>query len=322
MTQDMQYTRLGRTNENVSVVGLGCGGHSRLGMARGASNEEASRIVKRALDLGVTFIDTARVYGTEEAVGIGIQGHDRSKLFISTKVSVGPAGGETDPVPFTVQEYLDHVDACLKRLGTDYVDLLHIHGVAYKQWPHAREVLVPVLEKLKEQGKIRFTGVTEIFRFDTEHSMLREALPHDDFDVAMVGFNLLNQTARKTIFPLTQKYDVGTLIMFAVRRGLNSVPNTVEAVAELIDKAEIDPALINPDDPLDFLRDAPGVKSQVEAAYRFCRHEPGADVILTGTGSVEHLEENIQSILAPPLPDEVQTKLEAIFGEAVSASAN
>ncbi|MCX7677542.1 MAG: aldo/keto reductase, partial [Alteraurantiacibacter sp.] len=60
----------------VSVVGLGCGGHSRLGMARGASEEDAARIVSHAIDRGVTFIDTARAYGTEGAVGRAIRGYD------------------------------------------------------------------------------------------------------------------------------------------------------------------------------------------------------------------------------------------------------
>ncbi len=88
----MDLIRLGRTNESVSVVGLGCGGHSRLGMARGASSEQAANIVRRAIDLGITFIDTALVYGTEEAVGLGIQGK-RDQLFLSTKswVAKGPA---------------------------------------------------------------------------------------------------------------------------------------------------------------------------------------------------------------------------------------
>ncbi len=142
------------------------------------------------------------------------------------------------------------------------------------------------------------------------------------FDIIMVGFNLLNPSARNTVFPLTIRHDVGTLIMFAVRRALNSVANTREAVAELLAKREIDPAPVNANDPLDFLRTTPGIKSQVEAAYRFCRYETGAHVILTGTGSAAHLEENVASILAPPLPKETQVKLKAIFGNVTSISGN
>ncbi|MBT2187785.1 aldo/keto reductase [Sphingobium nicotianae] len=318
----MDYVRLGRTNEQVSAVGLGCGGHSRLGMARGASAEQAGDLVKHAIDLGINFIDTALVYRTEEAVAHGIQGRDRSKLFLSTKSWVGKGGAESNPEYFTAAEFTENLESSLRRLRTDYVDLFHLHGVSLDQLDYAREVLLPEVRRQQQAGKLRFVGITEVFRYDTDHRMAQAALPTDDFDVIMVGFNLLNPSARKTVFPLTLKHDVGTLIMFAVRRGLNSVENTREAIAEMIAKHDIDPASINPDDPLDFLRATPGIKSQIEAAYRFCRHEPGADVILTGTGSAAHLEENVASILAPPLPPETQAKLKAIFGDASSASAN
>lgn len=318
----MDFVRLGRTEEMVSVVGLGCGGHSRLGMARGATSEQAGDIVKRAIDLGVNFIDTALGYRTEEAVAHGMAGRDRSKLFISTKSQVGKGGSESNPEPFTPAEFTANLETSLRNLKTDYVDVFHLHGVSLAQLDYCREVLLPEMKRQQQAGKIRFIGITEVFRHDTDHQMSQAALPTDDFDILMLGFNLLNPSARKTVFPLTMKHDVGTLIMFAVRRGLNSVENTREAVAALIEKGEVDPALFNPDDPLDFLRETPGMRSQVEAAYRFCRHEAGANVILTGTGSAAHLEENVAAILAPPLPAEIQAKLKAIFGEASSASGN
>jgi len=316
----VQSVRLGRTEATVSAVGLGCGGHSRLGMARGASAAEASRIVAHAIDLGVTFLDTAMSYGTEEAVGLGIKGRDRSGLFLSTKSWVGKAGSEQQPDLLTPAEFTANLDASLKRLGTDYVDLFHLHGVSLDQLDHAREVLVPEMHRQQQAGKIRFIGITEVFRFDTGHAMLQAAVPTDDFDVVMVGFNVLNQSARRVVFPLTQAQDVGTLIMFAVRRGLNSAANAAEAVAELVARGEVDAGMLNPDDPFDFCVADPAVRSQIEAAYRFCRHEPGAHVVLTGTGSVDHFEQNIAAILAPPLPADVQARLESVFGRAVSAS--
>src|ERR1051326_8761865 len=82
----MQTVRLGRTNAEVSVAGLGCGGPSKLGMARGADVHHAAGVARRALDLGVSFIDTAGIYGTEEAVGEGIAGR-RAQVFLSTKAT-------------------------------------------------------------------------------------------------------------------------------------------------------------------------------------------------------------------------------------------
>lgn len=316
----MDEVMLGRTGARVSAVGLGCGGHSRLGMARGASAAEASRIVSHAIDLGVTFIDTAMSYGTEEAVGLGIRGHDRSRLFLSTKSWVGRAGSEKQPELLTPAEFTANLHASLRRLGTDHVDLFHLHGVSADQLDYACDVLVPEMHRQQQAGKIRFIGITEVFRFDTRHAMLQAAVPTGLFDAVMVGFNMLNQSARQLVFPQTRALNVGTLVMFAVRRGLNSATNAAEAVAELVARGEVDAGAINPSDPFDFVSADPAVRNQIEAAYRYCRHEPGAHVVLTGTGSAAHLEENIAAILAPPLPADVQVRLEQVFGRAVSAS--
>ena len=81
----MDYVKLGRTNLNVSVAGLGCGGNSKLGLWRGKDKAHAVSLVRRALELGVNFIDTANSYGTEEAVGEGIKGVTRDDVVISTK---------------------------------------------------------------------------------------------------------------------------------------------------------------------------------------------------------------------------------------------
>jgi len=317
----MDFIRLGRTNENVSVVGVGCGGHSRLGMAKGASSQKAADIVRHALDLGITFIDTALVYGTEEAVGLGIEGK-RDRLFLSTKswVARGPAQAGADMI--TPAELTENLNTSLRRLKTDHVDVFHLHGVSLAQYEHAVKILLPEMKRQQKAGKIRFLGITEVFAFDTDHKMFARALPDNHFDVIMVGFNLLNPSARKTVLPLTIKHDVGTLVMFAVRRALNSIDGAREAVRELIARRVVDRESVDPQDPLDFLRATPGVKSQIEAAYRFCRHEPGAHVILTGTGNAAHLKDNVKSILAPPLPAAAQARLKEIFGAVDSISGN
>ncbi|HEY2048547.1 MAG TPA: aldo/keto reductase [Caulobacteraceae bacterium] len=313
----MQTVRLGRTNAEVSVAGLGCGGHSRLGMARGADVSHAAGVVRRALDLGVSFIDTARAYGTEEAVGQGIAGR-RDQVFLSTKAS--PRRG--DGALLTAAELTESLEGSLRRLGTDHVDVFHLHGVQGAQYEHCAKVLVPEMKRQQAAGKIRYLGITEQFGGDTGHAMLPRALDDDHFDVIMVGFNLVNPSARKRVFPLTLARDVGTLIMFAVRRQLSDPEALRDAVAGLIARGEVDGAQINAADPLGFLRDNVGIGSAVEAAYRFCRHEPGAHVILTGTGDVAHLEANLAAIQAPPLPADVLERLTHLFGKVDSVSGN
>ena len=311
----MQTVRLGRTGLEVGVAGLGCGGHSRLGTGTGHDESHAVRIVRRAMDLGIDFIDTARVYGTEPAVGKAIRGR-RDQVVISTKV--GPGFGDSLLTP---EGLTDNLEKSLRALGTDYVDVYHLHGMRPEHYPHCLEYLVPEMQRQRDAGKIRFLGVTETFIRDPQHRMFEQVLPDDHFDVIMVGFSMLNPTARERVFAQTLEKDVGTLIMFAVRRALSRPEALQELLAGLVEEGAVD-ASLSGDNPLGFVVAHPEVESLVQAAYRFCRHEPGAHVILTGTGNAAHLEANVAHIQAPKLPDEIADRLRTLFDGVDSVSGN
>lgn len=314
----MQYTMLGRTRLRVSVAGLGGGGHSRLGLGVGKSPEDAVGVVRRALDLGVNFIDTAESYETEGAIGQAIHGHDRTRLCLCTKKAVA---WRDEPL-ISAEHLRIGVEGSLSRLRTDYLDVFCLHAVRPHQYDHARNVLVPELLKLRGAGKIRFLGVTEEFLVDTGHDMLGRAVEDDCWDVMMVGFNLLNQSARQRVLPFTQPRGIGTLIMFAVRTALSRPDELKALIADLANQGRIDPEQFDMDDPLGFLT-ASGVADSVpEAAYRFCRHEPGADVVLFGTGNVEHVDQDVAAILKPPLPQATRDKLADIFARVDNLSGN
>lgn len=307
----MEYTTLGRTGLKVSVAGLGCGGPSRLGMRNDSqSADNAVALVKQALDLGVNFLDTAQNYGTEPIVGKAIAGVPRERLVISTKKTLPPADH-----PNPQAEVVKGLEQSLNLLGTDYIDVYHLHGVEPKDYEVAKHRLMPAMRRLKEQGKIRFIGVTEGFATDWAHTMLQESLKEDLWDVVMVGFSLLNPSARKTVFPLTTKNGAGVLDMFAVRRALSQPERLQTLCRELMEKGAIRQGAIDTNDPLGFLIKETDAATLPEAAYRFCRHEQGVDVVLTGTGNPAHLKENVAAILKPALPKPVLKKLEDLFGD-------
>jgi aryl-alcohol dehydrogenase-like predicted oxidoreductase len=314
----MDYTTLGKTGLKVSVAGLGCGGPSRLGMRGDAGAEEhAVRLIKQALDLGVNFFDTAQNYGTEGVVGKAIAGVPRDRVVISTKKTL-PTPDEPNPEAAIAEG----LEKSLKLLGTDYVDIYHLHGVEPKDYEFAQSRLIEPMRRLQKQGKIRFVGVTEGFVVDTSHTMLADSLKKNLWDVVMVGFSLLNPSARKNIFPLTLRNGVGVLDMFAVRRALSQPARLKEMCAELVEKGAIAKNLLNIDNPLAFLLDETDATTLPEAAYRYCRHEQGVDVVLTGTGNFDHLKENIAAILKPPLPQPALKKLESLFGELDTLTGN
>jgi len=318
----MQTVTLGRTGLEVGVAGLGCGGHSRLGLGTGGSPEDCVELVRGAIDMGVNFIDTTAVYGTEEVVGAAIKGR-RDEVVISTKLQiVKPGTSVLGDDYISGADYARGLEDCLRRLGTDHVDILHLHGVMPEQYFHCVVELVPALMRLREQGKIRYLGLTERFIYDPQHRMLTQALQDDHWDVVMTGFNLVNASARKRVFTLTREKDVGTLIMFAVRRALSVPEALTDLIEELIGDGMIDGSQIDHQDPLGFLISDGGAASVVEAAYRFCRHEPGAHVVLTGTGKLEYLRQNVTSIQAGPLAPAALRRAERVFGGVDSVSGN
>lgn len=304
----MEYITLGRTGLQASVLGLGGGGHSRLGLSRGAATTESVTIARHALDLGVNFIDTAEAYGTEPLVGEALREVDRQTVIVSTKKSP-----TEDNRPITATQLIRGLEQSLIRLQTDYVDIYHLHGVRADRYDHAVGELVPALHKLREQGKIRFLGITEAFGGDTGHAMMSRAVRDDYWDVVMVGFNILNQSARERVFAETQRRNIGVLGMFAVRDALSRPEKLRETITELVRQGKLTSDAVDIHDPLGFILQDGDVASVPEAAYRFCRAEPGMHVVLSGTGNRQHLEENVAAILKPPLSPTVHQRLVDIF---------
>jgi aryl-alcohol dehydrogenase-like predicted oxidoreductase len=138
----------------------------------------------------------------------------------------------------------------------------------------------------------------------------------------MVGFSILNQSARQRVFPRTTEKRIGVLIMFAVRRALSNPERLRAVVGELIERGELDPGEVDRKDPLGFLVHEGGAKSIPDAAYRFARYEPGTDVILSGTGNLDHLRANLASFDRPPLPEGDRQRLERIFRGVDSVAGN
>jgi aryl-alcohol dehydrogenase-like predicted oxidoreductase len=314
----LERVALGKTGLEVSVAALGSGGSSRLGQAQGATEAHSIGLIHRARDLGVTLIDTAAAYGTEEIVGKAISGR-RDDYVVATKL---PATGS-----FKSAELLDGpsfirlFEECLSRLRTDHVDIMFVHGVSLRQYPHVKRELLPALERLKEQGKLRLTGITEHFNSDTTHEALSAVVRDALVDVIMVGFNFVNQTAARDLLPAARAAGIGTLDMFAVRGSLARLDSARQLVAKLVELGEVDRETVDIADPLGFLVRPDVAGSLSEAAYRFCRHAAGIDVVITGTGSMEHLEQNLAAIGSPPLPARAVERLQAMFAGVHSHTA-
>lgn len=308
----MEHITLGRTGLNASVIGLGAGGFSRVGQSTGKSVEDSITIVQKALDLGINIFDTAEFYKTEKIIGKAIEGRNRESIILSTKKSTW-----RDISQSNVKKSLEK---SLKDLGTEYIDIYHLHGVILDDYEKLTSEIVPILLELRDQGKFKYLGITERFNADPQHKMLQRALEDNYWDVMMVGFNILNQSARERIFVKAKERDIGILIMFAVRNAFSKPEKLQNIIKELIKNNQVDEYQLNDDHLLDFLIHERGALDLTDAAYRFCHYEPNTHVTLSGTGNVDHLKANIEAFTRPPLPKEDVEKLKQIFKRVDSIS--
>ena len=305
---------LGRTGLEVTTMGLGCGGGSRIGMFSKGLDHAAS-IVRLAYDNGVRFFDTAEAYGTQPAVGQGLEGIARDSYVISTKYPFFTDDSRADPKNLEVI-----LDKALGELKTDYVDIYHIHGVLPEDYPRVKECFYPELIKMQDKGKLRFVGITERFVEDTNHTMSLMALKDNLFDVMMLGYNMLNFSAQKEMLKLTKAQGVGTLCMFAVRNALSNREHERALLGKLIDLGQVSAADVDIDEGLMHLVNSGYAATIMEAAYRFCIHSDGIDITLFGTSSPEHLKDNLNSLTMPPLPAVALEWLEKAFGRVDAVS--
>ncbi len=197
----MKTVRLGKTGLQVSCIGFGGIPIQRL------TEDEAVRVVQSALDLGVTWIDTANGYTTsEERIGKAIAGR-RERVVIATKT------GARDKA-----RAMEHLELSLQRLQTDYIDLWQFHGVS--TFEALDQVLGPggAMEAAQEAlraGKVRHIGMTS-------HSMdvALKAVPTERFETMQFPFNFVTAEPAQELIPLCRKHDLGFIAMKPFAGGL------------------------------------------------------------------------------------------------------
>lgn len=300
---------LGRTGIEVTAIGFGAGGFSRAGLAQGVDHTAA--LIAEAIDSGVNLIDTAEAYRTEPGVALGIERSDarRDDIVISTKVLFRTEHDWRSPA-----EIETAVRARLEALGTDYLDVVHVHGVRPKDYERVRDETLPALQRCVAAGTVRSVGITEAFRVDLRHETLIRAIADGVWDVIMVGFNLLNQSARETVLQPAIAADIGVLDMFAVRQALRDIDvltahlRAMSADGTLPDSVDVDAEL----GLVRRLVEQHG-GSLTDLAYRFVREEPGISSVLVGTGDPDHLRANLDTFSRQRLDPAVLAELAAVL---------
>ena len=313
----MIYRTLGRTGLEVPVMGMGTGGHNQLGQNAGVPEAEIHRLLQKVVDLGIHYFDTSPGYGDSELIlGRALRHLPRDRMVVSSKVALA----DDDGAPFTAGEIVASVEASLQRLQFEFIDLLlvttrHLQALEVALGEH-----LPALDKLLEQGKIRFIGSSEVTRSDDDHEWLRAFLPTGLADAAMVGHNMLNQSAEQWVLPYCMEQEIGTINVFAVRNVFSDRIRLRQVVAEL--RADGLIAEDSPDQPFDHLLADGNIQSLPEAAYRYAAFTEGVTTVMCGSIRLEHIQRNITSLKKGPLPADKVAWLRRSFGHIVRAIGN
>jgi aryl-alcohol dehydrogenase-like predicted oxidoreductase len=221
----MQQRRLGKNGPIVSALGLGCMGMS---MGYGPSNDlESMNVIHQAIDWGVTFIDTADMYGwghNEELIGKVIKSH-RNQLILATKMGFAKKGDDA------LNYYLDGssayikkaCDASLKRLNVETIDVYYLHRIDPKT---PIEDSIAAMADLVKAGKVRYIGISE-----AKPSTIRRAAKIHPITAVQTEYSLWERYPENEILPTCQELGIGFVAYSPLGRGF--LTGTVTNIAEL-----------------------------------------------------------------------------------------
>jgi aryl-alcohol dehydrogenase-like predicted oxidoreductase len=327
----MDYRSMGKTGLQVSALGFGCGDVGGL-MVRGAAVER-ERAVARALELGINYFDTASAYGRGQSeIHLG-------QVFKALKVNayVGTKFRLTASDMGNIRAAVaNSLTASLQRLNMERVDLFQLHNrigpqrstdASMLSVQDVLEEVVPALQALQQQGKIRFYGITALGETTALHQLLDTGV----LDTAQVCYNLLNPSAGIEVpadFPAqdygrllehTRQQQMGVIAIRALAAGALSGSEARHPVAV----PTVSPIGSGPDYATDVrhahtfsaLVAAGHVDSLVEAALRFTLSNSAVSTMLLGYSSLEHLELAATYVTRGPLPQATLERLPALWGQ-------
>lgn len=286
-----------RYDIELTVFGLGGGGSSRLGVPAGRSE----KVLAAAAKSGIGYIDTAEVYGTEEAIGRALSLWSVPPV-VSSKLSYLRVDGSFK----TEREIEASLRGTLARLQLQTLDIYFVHGVLPEDYNRVRTEVFPLLEGFRDRGLIRAVGVSEMFNKDPAHRMLVQAVADGVWDFLMTGCNLLNRSAVDTVIPGAATAGTGVIVMFAVRNALRSWESLEESLSSL---GWLDPERRR---RLSAMREAWG-ENLPALAYRYVRDIPGVVSVLGGTSDPGHLRDNVVSLCGPPLTQQQYAMVTELF---------
>ncbi len=309
----LEKRTLGKSNIDVTKIGIG------LWAVGGASwgttdDAESLRAIDAALDAGITFFDTADVYGTghsEELLGRAMQGR-RDKFIVATKIGwLGFDGEQQRSAYDTVEKLVAGVESNLRRLRTDYVDVIQSH-IDFRD--PTMEVFLEGFQRLQRDGKVRAYGVST-----SDFEYLQAFNADGGCATLQIDYSILNRTAEADIFLYCQEHNIGVIVRGPLAMGIltgkfgpdtqfgegdfrqrwQETPEEREIYLQDLAKAEK-------------LRPLAEGRTMAQLALQFVMSHPAVTVVIPGAKTIKQLEDNVGAALLPPLTSDELTRIDAV----------
>ncbi len=318
----MEYRILGKTNLKVSVIGMGCSGIGQSLHHR--NNEESLKTLSEAFESGINFFDTAPNYSNGESellIGKALK-HNRNKIIISSKVGTtstaigkfakkvkpffNPIRKTLDPLKFILPKiyksqrrhdfsadfFNNTVEGSLRRLQTDYLDLVLLHHPTNQILESGD--FCEAFESLKSQGKIRFYGIS---CDSLEHAFL--SLKLTGVSVIQIELSMIDQEPIPELLPLAFEKNIGVVARLPLAKGLLSAHNSETKAERWAYDRKVFEERKKKADKLKFT--ANENRTMAQSALQFVLLQKGVSSAIPGFNNMNHLKENLKALSAPQL---------------------
>ncbi len=317
----MNLRTLGRTGLRISEIGFGCGGGA--GLMVGDDAEAQTAAVARALELGITYFDTAPIYGehrSEANLGRALR-RLGARPIVATKIALEL--DDLDDIPGAV---VKSVEGSLERLGRDMVEVVYLHNRVARRRAAKPDIgvgalltaddvvgprgVVTGLERLRRRGLVKYFGCCS---YGGEMDVLEQVIAGDAFDALLVHYNIITQTAWRAPVPGSAVYDHGAIAAHAAARGMGTAILRVLEAGLLAGNSREAPSAKNDAEraragALAFLQN--GDATLAPAAIRFALSNPEVSVVLIGVSEAAHVDAAAAASSRGPLPAAALAQIE------------
>ena len=300
----MNYTNLGKTGLKVSRICLGCMSYGLEEREWGLDEEQGRPFIKRALELGINFFDTANMYGdgrSEEVLGRAIRDFaKRDEMVIASKVYF-PMRPDVNGRGLSRKAIMTEIDHSLRRLGMDYVDLYQIH-----RWDYDTpiEETLEALHDVVKSGKVRYIGASSMFAWQFCKALYLTDLHRWTRFVSMQPhYNLLNREEEREMLPLCLAEGIGVLPWSPLARGRlarawETQPSTVRGQTDEYGKKlysatdELDKPVVDRVGEIAKARSIP----PAQIALAWLLYNPAVTAPIVGATKPHHLEDAVAAV--------------------------